>query len=69
VVNHLLVGTFWEAYLPFPHRKWFGVLVTRYGLHCLQLLCRRNWKYITADSRACVGLDGMLKASPDTPAL
>ena len=47
-----LLGTFWEAYRLFPHRKWFGVLVPPYRPHCLQLLCRRNRKYITANSRA-----------------
>lgn len=45
------------------------MLVTREEPHCRQLFCRRNRKCIMADSRAYVGLDVMLKASPGTPGL
>ena len=53
----------------FLQRTGVGMLVTRYGPHCLQRLCRGNRKYSTTDSRAYVGLDVMSKAAPGTPGL
>ena len=69
VVSHLLVGTFWEAYLSICTQE----MVRRAGVSLWPALSPialcGNRKYITAVSRADVGLDGMLKASPGTPGL
>jgi hypothetical protein len=67
--SHLLSQPPGKPICVFPQRTRVGVLVTRYGLHCLHLFWRRNRKSIMADSRAYVGLDAMLKSFPGAPGL
>lgn len=62
--SHLLSQPPGKPICVFPQRTRVGLLVTRYGLHCLQFFWRTNRKSIMADSPAYVGLDAMLKSFP-----
>ena len=69
MVSHLLVVTFREAYLPIPTTESARRAGDSLWPVLSPIVLRRNLKCIMAVSRADVGLDGMLKASPGTPGL